>query len=55
MENIGQRRSDEGLILKVNIQEILQFLNKKFGTHVETPVVFKTFKTNSVLFLEINF
>ena len=44
MEDIRHERPNEVLILKVNKQEIWQFLHKKFGTHMENSVVFKFFK-----------
>ena len=53
MDNIRQERPNEGPILNFNKQEIWQDLNKKYGTHVEKSMAFKTFKVSSALSLEI--
>ena len=44
MDNIRQEKSNEGPILKVNKRKTWQSLNKKFGTHIEKFMVFKTMK-----------
>ena len=44
MENIRQERPNEVPILNVNKKLYTQSLHKKFGTHVEKSIVFRTFK-----------
>ena len=44
MDNIGQEKPKKGPMLNVNEKLYRQSLNKKFGTHIEKPMVFKTFK-----------
>ena len=49
MSNIRQERPNEGPILNVNKQGIWQSLNKKFGTHVQKSMVFKTLKNKQCI------
>ena len=44
MDGNRQERPKEDLILSFNKRHYRQSLNKKFGTHVENYMAFKTFK-----------
>ena len=44
MDNMRQERLNEGPNLNANKNLHRQSLSKKFGTHVEKSIVFKTFK-----------
>ena len=54
MDDIRQERPNEGPILNFNKRLYGESLNRKFGTHIEKYMFFKTLKKiNSVSFLEI--
>ena len=51
MDNIRQ----EGPNLNIHKRVIWQSLNKKFGTHIEKSMVFKTFKNKQCIALRSKF
>ena len=44
MDDIRQERPNDGQILNIDTIHYRQSLNRKFGTHVEKSMVFKSFK-----------
>ena len=54
MENIEQKRHNEGPVLNIHKRHYRKPLNKTFGTNMEKSVIFETIKKiNNVSFLEI--